>query len=183
MKQRIIALFNLLHIGMVFLSKAMMIAMVLITFTNVVLRYVFNSGIIWSEEVSLLLDVWFIFVAMSLGVKQNLHINLSLISEHRMPPRLNKLLDILRGAIYLTIGLAMLVYGWKITAITMSSIMPATQWPAGLLYGILPVSAVVIIYEALADLFHFDTNDLSVDRYLSGEASIKDVIGENHAKP
>jgi len=183
MKQRIIAFFNLLHVGMVYLSKVMMVAMVLITFANVVLRYGFNSGLIWSEEVSLLLDVWFIFVAMSLGVKQDLHINLSLIAEHRMPPRLNRILVVARGVIYLAIGLAMLVYGWKLTALTMKSIMPATEWPAGLLYGILPISAIVIIYEAVADLFGFDTKDSAVDRYLSGEAGIKDVIGVTDARP
>ncbi|OHD13866.1 MAG: hypothetical protein A2Z96_07530 [Spirochaetes bacterium GWB1_48_6] len=183
MKQRIIAFFNLLHIGMVYLSKLMMVAMVLITFVNVVLRYGFNSGLIWSEEVSLLLDVWFIFVAMSLGVKQDLHINLSLIAEHRMTERIDRVLTIIRGVVYLVIGLAMLVYGWKLAAMTMSSIMPATKWPAGLLYGILPISAIVIIYEAIADLFHFDTKDLAVDRYLSGETGIKDVIGAADVRP
>jgi len=66
---------------------------------------------------------------------------------------------------------------------TMSSIMPATKWPAGLLYGILPISAIVIIYEAIADLFHFDTKDLAVDRYLSGETGIKDVIGAADVRP
>jgi len=94
---------------MVYLSKFMMVAMVLITFVNVVLRYGFDSGLIWSEEVSLLLDVWFIFVAMSLGVKQDLHINLSLIAEHRMTERIDRVLTIIRGLIYLVIGLAMLV--------------------------------------------------------------------------
>jgi len=181
MARRIVALFNLLHIALLTLAKFMMVAMVLIIFANVVLRYGFNSGLMWSEEVALLLAVWFGFISLALGVKQNLHINLSLIAEHRMPDRLNRALDILRGALYLAIGLAMLVFGWKLTKMTMGSIMPATQWPAGLLYAVLPLSGIVLIYEAIADLAGFDTRDEAVDRYLSGEGTLRDALGGTDA--
>ena len=183
MKRLAVAFFNLLHVALVFLAKLMMIAMVLITFVNVVLRYGFDSGLMWSEEVSLLLAVWFIFISTGLGVKQGLHFNLSLIPEGRLSERVNRSLDILRGVIYLAVGAAMLVFGWKLAKITMSSIMPATEWPAGLLYAILPLSAVLIIYEALADLFHLDTRDEAMDLYLSGKSGIRDAIGNHDARP
>lgn len=182
MKRLIISFFNLMHIALVFLAKAMMIAMVLITFVNVVLRYGFDSGLVWSEEVSLLLAVWFIFIAMGLGVKQSLHINLSLVAESRISDRINRVLDVLRSVIYLAIGSAMLIFGWKLARITMSSIMPATSWPAGLLYAILPLAAIVIIYEALADLFHLDTRDEAIDSYLSGKSRLRDAIGDPDAR-
>jgi len=177
MKQRIVAFFNLLHIGMVYLSKLMMIAMVLIIFANVVLRYVFNSGLMWSEEVALLLAVWFIFIAMSLGVKQNLHINIALFPVARQPPWLQKILGMLKSAAILTVAVAMLVHGWKLVGFTMQSIMPATQWPAGLLYAILPVSAVIMIYESIMDILGVDTRDQAVDAFLAGKGSLKDVLG------
>lgn len=177
MVRRIIALFNLLHIALLTLAKFMMLAMVLIIFVNVVLRYGFNSGLMWSEEIALLLAVWFGFISLALGVKQNLHINLSLIAEHKMPDRLNRALDILRGVLYLAIGLAMLVFGWKLTKMTMGSIMPATRWPAGLLYAVLPLSGIVLIYESIADLAGLDTRDEAVDKYLSGEGTLRDAMG------
>lgn len=177
MARRIVAFFNLLHIALLTLAKFMMVAMVLVVFVNVVLRYGFNSGLMWSEEVALLLAVWFGFISLALGVKQNLHINLTLISEHRMSDRANRVLDILRGIVYLAIGLAMLVFGWKLSKMTMGSIMPATLWPAGILYAVLPLSGFVVIYEAAADLAGIDTRDAAVDKYLSGEGTLRDATG------
>jgi TRAP-type C4-dicarboxylate transport system permease small subunit len=177
MKDGIISFFNLVHIGLVYVAKLMMVAMVLIIFSNVVLRYVFNSGLMWSEEVALLLAVWFIFIAMSLGVKQNLHINITLFPESRQPRWLRKALGVLKSAAVLVVAITMLVHGWKLVGFTMQSIMPATQWPAGLLYAILPVSAVIMIYESLMDILGVDTRDQAVDAFLAGKGSLKDVLG------
>ncbi len=177
MKNGIITFFNLVHIALVYIAKLMMIAMVLIIFANVVLRYVFNSGIMWSEEVALLLAVWFIFIAMSLGVKQNLHINIALWPESKQSAGFKKAFSALKSLAILTIALAMLVHGWKLVGFTMQSIMPATQWPAGLLYAILPLSAVIMIYESLMDIFGVDTKDKAVDDFLAGKGSLKDVVG------
>ena len=177
MRNGIIAFFNLVHIGLVYVAKLMMIVMVLIIFASVVLRYVFNTGLMWSEEVSLLLAVWFIFIAMSLGVKQKLHINITLIPEAKMPRWMKKTGTVLGSAAVLVVALAMLVHGWKLVGVTMQSIMPATQWPAGLLYAILPVSAVIMIYESLMDILGVDTRDKAVDDFLAGNGSFKDVIG------
>jgi TRAP-type transport system small permease protein len=181
MLKSVVAFFNIVHIAMVYLAKVLMIAMVLITFTNVVLRYGFNSGIVWSEEVSLLLAVWFIFIAMSLGVKQKLHIHISLFRPDRIPAWFDRALWQVRNVVVFLVGLVMLVDGWKLVGFTMKSIMPATKWPAGLLYLVLPICSIVIIYETLADMFGIETHDEAVDRYLAGKGSIAEVFGGSDA--
>lgn len=175
MRNRIIAFFNAIHIALVYLAQILMIAMVLIIFTNVVLRYVFNSGLMWSEEVALLLAVWFIFIAMSIGVKQDLHINISVLPKRILTPKVLLLLNKTKNVVVLFIATVMLVDGFKLVQFTMASIMPATKLPAGLLYAILPISAVIMIYESLMDLFNVDTNDQAVDAFLSGK-------GDTHAR-
>jgi len=173
----VVRLFNLIHIGMVYLAKAMIIAMVLITFLNVVLRYGFSSGIIWSEEIALLLAVWFIFIAMGLGVKQGLHINISLFDAARIPVWFDRGLHRLRDLVVIVVGYVMLRYGWSLVLFTMKSIMPATKLPAGLLYAVLPVSAIVILYEGLTNFFDIETEDAAVDAFLSGKGSFEDAMG------
>lgn len=179
-KRSIVIVFNLLHIGLVYLSQLMMLAMVGIIFVNVVLRYIFDSGLMWSEEVALLLAVWFIFIAMSLGVKQNLHINISLIPDKRISAGFRRVLVLAKSLVVLVVAVVMLVYGWKLAAMTMSSIMPATLWPAGLLYAILPVSAVVMVYESVMDILGVDTDDTLVDDILAGNRPLKDIFGGTH---
>jgi len=61
MKKFIVSAVTLIHILLINLSMIMIVAMLLLVFVNVVLRYVFNSGIYWSEEVALVLEVWFYF--------------------------------------------------------------------------------------------------------------------------
>lgn len=180
MGRNIIAFFNLLHIVLVYLARVMMVAMVLIIFANVVLRYGFNSGLMWSEEVALLLAVWFIFIAMALGVKENLHINITLIPAARMPKTLGRALEILKSLVTLGVAVVMLLHGWRLVGFTMRSIMPATLWPAGLLYAILPVSAILMIYESLTDILGIDKKDEAVDRFLAGQGSLREVLGERH---
>lgn len=179
MLKAVVRFFNLIHIASVYFAKFLVILMVLIVFANVTLRYGFNSGLIWSEEVALLLAVWFIFIAMGLGVKQGLHISISLFDAARIPSALDKALVLLKDLIGILVGLAMFRYGWDLVGFTMKSIMPATKWPAGLLYAVLPVSAVLIIYESLTSLFDIDTNDAAVDAFLAGTASFKAALGRN----
>lgn len=181
MLKALVRFFNLIHIGSVYLAKLLMVLMVLIVFVNVVLRYVFDSGIVWSEEVALLLAVWFIFIAMGLGVKQKLHIHITLFPAERIPKWLNIAFWRLRDLVVIAVGVVMLIYGSILVKFTMKSIMPATEWPAGLLYAVLPFSAVVIIYESFTDLLGLDTNDEAVDAFLAGRGSFKDAMGGSRA--
>jgi TRAP-type C4-dicarboxylate transport system permease small subunit len=180
MRKSVVFLFNLIHIVMVYLAQVLMVAMVVIIFINVILRYIFNSGWVWSEEVALLLAVWFIFIAMSLGVKQDLHININIIPSKKIPPPLARVFTILKSIAIFIIGFVMLTDGWKLVGVTMKSILPATGWPAGLLYAILPIASIVMIYESLMDLLGIDTRDKAVDEFLSGKGSLKDVLGGSH---
>lgn len=180
MWKKIVVFFNIIHIVLVYLAQLLMVAMVLIIFTNVLLRYVFNSGLMWSEEIALLLAVWFIFIAMSIGVKQDLHINISVLPKRVLQPEVLNLFSKIKNIIILIIAIVMLLDGWKLVQFTLSSIMPATKLPAGLLYAILPISSIFIIYESVMDLFEIDTNDTAVDAFLSGKGSINNVIKGAH---
>ena len=54
-------------------------AMVLITFANVVLRYVFNTGLIWGLEMVSFLFAWLILFGVSYGVKISVHLGVDAV--------------------------------------------------------------------------------------------------------
>ncbi|WP_455383094.1 TRAP transporter small permease [Salinispira pacifica] len=186
MVKGIVRFFNLLHIVLVYLAQILLIGMVVIVFVNVMLRYVFNSGLNWSEEIALLLVVWFSFIAMGLGVKQRLHIHINLLDARKIPPKLDAFLWKIRDVVVVLVGVAMINYGWILVQFTMRSIMPATRLPAGLLYLVLPVAAFILIYEGITDLIGLDTEDQIVDDFLSGRVPFRAVMngteeGGHHA--
>ena len=53
-------------------------AMTLLTFLQVVLRYAFNSSLIWALEADTYLFAWLILIGMSYGVRVHAHIGVDL---------------------------------------------------------------------------------------------------------
>ena len=54
----------------------LLLAMVLMVFGNVVLRYVFNSGIVVSEELSRFCFVWLTFIGAIVAVRDDAHLGM-----------------------------------------------------------------------------------------------------------
>lgn len=153
--------FDTLFAAAMVLAKMLVVAMVLLIFVNVFMRYVLRSGITWSEEIALLMSVWFIFIAMALGVRKNLHISIHLF---RNPPAwLERILNLIQNITVLAVGWVMLVYGWRLAEFTSRSIMPATELPSSLLYIVLPFAAVLIIYEGVMDILGMETDTTKDD--------------------
>lgn len=67
---------------MIALSLAFMCFLV---FGNVVLRYAFNSGITWSEEMSRFLFVWMIFLGSIGALKDKQHLGVEMLVK-KLPP-------------------------------------------------------------------------------------------------
>jgi TRAP-type C4-dicarboxylate transport system permease small subunit len=150
----VIQFFDRLFALAVILAQILLVGMVLLISANVFMRYVLNSGIFWAEEISLVMAVWFSFIAMALGVRKNLHISIHLF---RNPPGwLDKVFNVLTAVAELLLGYVLLRYGVILVQFTSRSIMPATELPSSVLYLILPFSAVLILYEAVTDLFGYD---------------------------
>ncbi len=129
------------------LAMVLLIAMVIIVFTNVVLRYGFNSGIRWSEEVALIIVIWFTFIAMALGVKENLHINITVLPK-KLPRIFNDALNILKYVLEIFIGIILFYYGIGLTQNANRSRLPATGITNAINYIIVPIAAVFIILYA-----------------------------------
>jgi TRAP-type C4-dicarboxylate transport system permease small subunit len=139
------------------LSQLLLIGMGLLIFANVFMRYVLNSGIFWAEEVSLVMAVWFIFIGLALGIRKNLHISIHIL---RNPPEwLDRGLYIVRDLAAILLGYVILRCGWVLIQFTSTSIMPATELPSSVLYAILPLSAILILYEAGTDLIGISTDE------------------------
>ena len=47
----------------------LLVAMTLLVFTDVVMRFGFGTGLIWSQELTLYLSAWFVMFGISYGLK------------------------------------------------------------------------------------------------------------------
>lgn len=93
------------------LLALLLAAMTLLTFLQVVLRYVFNSSLIWALEADFYLFAWLILIGMSYGVRVHAHIGIDLAVK-ALPPTLRRLAGLLAIALCALYAALMLYGAW-----------------------------------------------------------------------
>ncbi|MEM7545782.1 MAG: TRAP transporter small permease [Pseudomonadota bacterium] len=86
-------------------------AMTLITFCNVIARYVFNSNILWQLEATVFLFAWLVLFGVSHCVKITAHLGVDVIINELSPPK-RKVLGLLSVLVCLAFCALMLKGGW-----------------------------------------------------------------------
>lgn len=74
-----------------FLGVVVLVAITLLVFANAVLRYTFNIGIIWADEVVIALVPWLAMLGMFLSVRRREIIRIGFLMD-RLTPRSRRLL-------------------------------------------------------------------------------------------
>ena len=85
--------------------------MTLITFANVVARYVFNSNILWALEITVFLFAWLVLLGVSYCVKHTLHIGVDVVVRP-LPEGPQRLFSLAAVAACLLFSLLMLKGAW-----------------------------------------------------------------------
>jgi C4-dicarboxylate transporter DctQ subunit len=96
-----------------YLTAALLAAMTLLTFTQVVLRYVFDSGLIWALEATTYLFGWMVLIGISIGIRSNSHIAIDFVTE-RVSPRLRHALALAAIATSLLYTALMFYASWTL---------------------------------------------------------------------
>jgi len=85
--------------------------MTMITFINVVARYVFNENILWGLEVTVFLFAWLVLIGISYGVKKSFHLGVDVLINI-VPAPVKKLLALIAVAACLAFSLLLLKGSW-----------------------------------------------------------------------
>ena len=75
----LVRLNHITHRIVLFIAQASILAMVAIVTLTVILRYCFNTGLSWAEEVPRLLVTVFAFIACAIGVRDHMHVAVNAI--------------------------------------------------------------------------------------------------------
>lgn len=85
--------------------------MTVITFSNVVARYMFNDNILWALEVTVFLFAWLVLLGVSYGAKKSFHLGVDVLINI-VSPKTRKLLALLAVAACLAFSLLLLKGSW-----------------------------------------------------------------------
>ncbi|RKZ35968.1 MAG: TRAP transporter small permease [Gammaproteobacteria bacterium] len=86
--------------------------MTLITFANVIARYVFNDNILWALEATVFLFAWLVLLGMSYGVKKHVHIGVDVVIN-MVSPAARKVLAILSVGACVAFSVMLLIGSWN----------------------------------------------------------------------
>ena len=117
--------------GLIVVSLALMVVMV---FGNVVLRYVFNSGITASEELARFFFLWLIFVGSVVVMRDHGHLGVDSVIARL--PRVGKVAFVLiSNALMLWVCYLFFVGSWRQTVVGWGTLKPATGIPMAFHYA------------------------------------------------
>lgn len=85
--------------------------MTLVTFANVIARYVFNSNILWALETTVFLFAWLVLIGASYCVKKNAHLGVDVLVK-ALPESVCRLLTLVAAVCCLLFALLVLYGAW-----------------------------------------------------------------------
>lgn len=133
------------------LTSILMLALVLLTFLNVILRYFFSTSISGVVEISGLMFIWICLLGSSLALKYKGHIAVDII--------LNRLSEKSKPLYQLGINLVMIVtfailvyYGVLLTIEAVHKTLGNTSLSQAYLYAALPVGFFIMLVRLIAEV-------------------------------
>jgi C4-dicarboxylate transporter DctQ subunit len=126
----------------------------IVTFA-VITRYILDQPIGWSEEVSIYLMIWAIFLGAAYTLKQDAHIGVDLLMS-RLPPHLKPILHCfhyLAGLLFIS---TLLFKGIEMInlSVMLGSRSIATDFPLYFVQLSVPIGAALLLLQLLSKLLH-----------------------------
>jgi TRAP-type transport system small permease protein len=158
--------------------------MVVMVFSNVVLRYAFNSGITVSEELSRWLFVWMTFMGALVALKDNGHLGTDMLIS-RLPVWGKRLCLGASQLLMLGVTVLLLQGSWAQSKINWDVEAPVTGAPMAVVYASGVVFGLLAIFVLLFDLFRTFTGRVRDDELVmiqESEDQVHTSAGEGSAK-
>jgi TRAP-type C4-dicarboxylate transport system permease small subunit len=156
MKKSVDLFFKLLEL----LVVVSLVAMVIMVFGNVVLRYGFNSGITVSEEMSRYCFIWLTYIGAMIAMRERGHLGVDTLVKH-LPVMGKKFCLFVSEALMLFCNGLFILGTWKMHELQVSNVSPVVGISMIWIYGIGYVVGVVMALFNLSVLFRLFTGRLT----------------------
>jgi TRAP-type C4-dicarboxylate transport system permease small subunit len=122
-----------------------MTAIVIVTFLGVILRYVFNAPLFWSEEVTLLGMIWMTFLSGGILIRQDKNVCITVVCDMCRPHHANRIRN-LADFLVLFILIVMITLSWLLIGRLGLSTTPALKISEAWFGWALLIGFLVMLY-------------------------------------
>jgi TRAP-type transport system small permease protein len=117
------------------LLGSLLVVISVLIFLNVGLRYLFNSGIVWAEELTRFLFVWLVFLGAIAALAENNHLGFTSVVK-KLPAGVKKVFFVSSNIMMLGVLMLLLAGAYNILPIGMMNSGAATGIPMAVMYGV-----------------------------------------------
>ena len=136
-----------LDTGLEAICVVLMLCSVLIAFAQVILRYLFHTGLPWAEEVAIWAFCWAIFLGMSVATGRDAHIAITTV-PNLLDPRKRRWLAFFNRSIIAAASLMFVIHGYEYVTKAIQ-VSPAMQWPMKYYFLAVTVGGVLNLFFLL----------------------------------
>ena len=133
----------------------LLFAMVIVVFAQVVIRYLLDNPLAWSEELARYILVWLPFLGAAFAMSKQAHVGVEVFVK-LFPAAIRKGILVLATLVSLFFFGIMIYQGYLFTLRTMAQTSPVLHFPMGAIYSVIPLSGIIIsvnlIYNAIQEL-------------------------------
>jgi len=130
----------------------LMALLVILTFTQVVARYVFKAPFTSTEEYTRLVLVWLTFMGAAMAVRLNRLVRIEVIEEH-LPSSVRMFLNTFFDLVLIGLLSVIIVKGWEAVIVTDSQVVAGTPLSySAYTLSIFVGASIMILYVSLRTL-------------------------------
>ena len=117
-------IFSILSTASLWLAGIGLVLMTAFVAWQVFGRYVLNDSPNWTEQGSVMLMSWVIFLGAAVGIRENYHLGFDVLI-YVVPLKGKRALRMISDLVILAFGIGMIWYGSKLVALTWNSVLPS----------------------------------------------------------
>jgi TRAP-type C4-dicarboxylate transport system permease small subunit len=145
---------ELLTTALEYLSMACVVMMFLLVIAQVVLRYLFNDPLTWSEEMARIVFIYLAFVGIGAAYGRRRHMFVdALVIE--LPAKIKRIVEFSAVGIASAFLVALIVITFRsiVELYRMDITTPALEYPMALVYLVIPLGMSALIAQMWLDLY------------------------------
>tara|TARA_B100001121_G_scaffold295327_1_gene299687 strand:+ start:82 stop:594 length:513 start_codon:yes stop_codon:yes gene_type:complete len=139
------------------LISILFLLMILITFTQVIFRYILNSALPWAGEITIFFFIWVIFLGASITLHKGLHIGVDIITS-QLSQNKKKAIYIFTNFLIIVFCLLIFIGSIPLVIDNYTQRSPALEIRLTFVYLSIPFSMIAMIWISLKKIIKGVTN-------------------------
>jgi len=129
-----------------------LVMLVVVSFSQVIARYVFKISLSWSEELARYLLLWFGMLTAAYCFKIKVHFALTFVFK-KFPFVIRKIVNIFIFSVLNIIFLVMIIWGFKYAYMAIGTNSPVIKLPLPFVYSAIPIGGGLMLFYNIINFY------------------------------